>query len=171
MSARCRHSGGANGCISAQYRVDSGAFGVASSWSAVGSGVVGGLVLREDSSSGRRTVATSTSTTGPATYRPSHLYDQARDHAHDEPRHLRDEPTTSPATSTTSRNTYQPQYLPAAHQLRESWGSHPLPRAERRHRYRRYRRREADQALRIRVAAALDSPRESPVEGVPCPQC
>jgi len=61
-------------------------------------------------------------------------------------------------------------YLPAAHQLSESRGSQPLPRAEGRHRHRGDGRCKTDEALRIRVAAALDCPRESPMESVASPQ-
>ncbi len=60
-------------------------------------------------------------------------------------------------------------HLPAAHQLRESRGSQPLPRAEGRHRHCGHGRREADEALRVGVPAALDRPCESPMESITRP--
>ena len=61
-------------------------------------------------------------------------------------------------------------HLPAAHQLSESPGSQPLPRAEGRHRHCGDGRGKADEALRISVPAALDRPHESPMESVARPQ-
>ena len=60
--------------------------------------------------------------------------------------------------------------LPAAHQLSESPGSQPLPRAEGRHRHCGDGRGKADEALRVSVPAALDRPHESPMESVARPQ-
>ena len=61
-------------------------------------------------------------------------------------------------------------HLPAAHELNESRGSQPLPRPEGRHGHRGDGRRKADQAFRVGVPAALDRPRESPMESVARPQ-